>query len=180
MHADESKEIWWEICSDQLPQYPSLLPNNLVSNCLVFPLFPHLHTRLAHLCSGPACTALAQHWPWPGSATVPSTSSILVWSAIQRNTAVFSMRWADSCFKASLCLCRLIRRRLKSTSVHSPGKEKKKRLRSTSYFCKPSPSLGEYKCCMQSNRRDTDPPDKVFTHAVLESNHLNFWSYSID
>lgn len=90
-------------------------------------MFPHLHTSLAHLCSGPACTA-ARHWPWPGSATVPSTSFALVWSVSKvtlwcSQSAVLTL---SSCFKARLCLCRVRRWRLKSTSVHSPGKEKKK------------------------------------------------------
>lgn len=39
--------------------------------------------KLAYLCSGPACSAVHQKL-WAGSATVPSTSSILLQSRIQR------------------------------------------------------------------------------------------------
>ena len=121
-HARVRKQRdWTQRFARVSTRYLSPLPNNLALYSLVC---PHLHTRAAHLCSGPACT-VAQRWPWPGSATAPSTSSAQVRSAIQRNTVVFLIPTPNSWFKARLCLCTLRRWRLKSTSVHSPGKEKK-------------------------------------------------------
>lgn len=50
-----------------------------------------ISTRFAHLCSVEECTAM-QHWLWPGLATIPNTSSSLVWLVtdfrLHRNTTL--------------------------------------------------------------------------------------------
>lgn len=86
---------------------------------------------------------------------------------------VFSTCCAEqSSFTARLCLFRL-RWWLKSTSAHSPDKRKKKQqlLLQTISF-----TVGVQMLYTKKSQGDEDPTDKVFTHAVLEWNHLNFWS----
>lgn len=144
--------------------------------CLVCLLLPHPCTRRANLCSEPAGTAV-RHWPWPGSATVPSTSSIPVWSAIQRNT--HSIRCADNCFKVSLWLCRLIWWRIKRNCAYVK-KKKKKRLRSRATTLNHLTNCGRTNAVCHVNEEKNTPQKKIITHTVLESNQLNFWSCSID
>lgn len=74
----------------------------------------------------------------------------------------------NSC-KASLCLFRLSRRRLKSASIHCAGEARASSLNHLLH-------CGAQTLYERQPWRDADPPDKVFTHAVLESNHLDLWS----
>lgn len=127
---------------------------------------PHLHTDLPtfvldqHALQSGTSRDLAQPQfpvhllPWSGQLPVPVSKETLWFS----RSAVLTL---NSCFKAWLCLCSLRRWRLKSTSVHSSGK-KKKGLRSTIYFSKPSPSTWEYKCCTWSSRREMETPQTKY------------------